>query len=122
MYIKKNSVIELIEKARNNELTSIKSYELAKLLNKQHKAVCRDIRQEIERIDIPGIDTSKIFISGVENDYRNRPRIVYTITTQGILHLLARYGRYDYHLRYHSANSLNNTENVSEHLYKRIDK
>ena len=77
------------------------------------------IRQEIERIDIPGIDASKIFISSVENDYRNRPRIVYIITAQGILHLLARYGRYDYHLRYRSADSLNNAENVSEHLYKK---
>ena len=99
IYVRKEkTVIELIEKARNNELTSIKSYELAELLNKQHKAVCRDIRQEIERIDIPGIDASKIFISSVENDYRNRPRIVYIIAAQGISHLLARYGRYDYHL------------------------
>lgn len=122
MYIKKKSVIELIEKARHNNLTSIKSYELAQLLNKQHKAVCRDIRQELERIDMPGIDTSKIFIPSVENDYRNRPRTVYTITAQGILHLLARYGRYDYHLRSSSADSINDNENASEHLYKRISK
>lgn len=119
MYRKKDAVIELIEKARQNKLTSMKSYELAVLLNKQHKAVLRDIRQELDRTDINGIDTSKIFIPEVENDYRNRPRTIYIITTQGILHLLARYGRYDCHLRYHSADSLNDSENVSEHLYSR---
>ena len=119
MYRKKNDAIELIEKARQNRLTSIKSYELAELLNKQHKAILRDIRQELERTDINGIDTSKIFIPDVENDYRNRPRTIYIITAQGILHLLARYGRYDSHLRYHSADSLNDSENVSEHLYSR---
>lgn len=58
----------------------------------------------------------------VENDYRNRPRTVYTITAQGILHLLARYGRYDYHLRSSSADSINDNENASEHLYRRISK
>lgn len=119
MYRKNKAVIELIKEARHNYLSVIKSYDLANLVNKQHKAVCRDIRQEITRIDMDGIDSTKMFIPTVEKDYRNRLRPVYLITSQGILHLLARYGRYDYQLRYCLTDLMKNMDNTSEHLYSR---
>ena len=77
----------------------IPSYELASMLNKDHKAVTRDIREELYRMDMYEIDTSEMFVADWEKDYRNRPRIYYRINSDGVLHLAGRYSRYSYNIR-----------------------
>lgn len=119
MYIVKRNITELIKELRHNYRAVVKSYELAEITGKQRSSVNRDIRQEINRLDMDGIDTSKLFIETTERDYRNRPRKVFLITSQGVLHLLARYGRYDYQLRYDLTELMKEMDNISEHLYRR---
>ena len=77
----------------------IPSSELAAMLNKDHKAVTRDIREELYRMDMYEIDTSEMFVADWEKDYRNRPRIYYRINSDGVLHLAGRYSRYSYNIR-----------------------
>lgn len=119
MYIVKRNITELIKELRHNYRAVVKSYELAEITGKQRSSVNRDIRQEIERLDMDGIDTSKLFNLVYERDYRGRNRPVYIITSQGVLHLLARYGRYDYQLRYDLTELMKEMDNISEHLYRR---
>lgn len=77
----------------------IPSYELASMLNKNHRAVTRDIREELYRMDMNEINTSEMFVADWEKDYRNRPRIYYRINSDGVLHLAGRYSRYSYNIR-----------------------
>ena len=119
MYIVKRNITELIKELRHNYRAVVKSYELAEITGKRSNIVNRDIRQEISRLDIDGIDTSKLFIETIERDYRNRTRTVFLITSQGVLHLLARYGRYDYQLRYNLTELMKEMDNISEHLYRK---
>lgn len=92
---------KLIDKALDEFNTNgyIPSYTLAHLLKKQSYIVMRDIRQELEREDIPDINTSEMFILCNEVDQRNRPRDFYKITYLGVLHLAGRYSRYNYTYR-----------------------
>lgn len=69
----------------------IPSYELASILNKDHKAVTRDIREELYRMDMYEIDTSEMFVPDWEKDYRNRPRKVYYLSGLALTQLISRW-------------------------------
>lgn len=96
----------------------IPSYELAAMLNKDHKAVTRDIREELYRMDMYEIDTSEMFVADWEKDYRNRPRIYYRINSDGVLHLAGRYSRYSYNIR----KAMINEHRMLNLVYKKSEK
>jgi hypothetical protein len=101
MFINHTKFNDLINIALNecNRNNCIPSFRLAKILNKRHKNVMRDIREELDREDLQSINTSEMFKLTIgENDNK---RIVpyYEISHDGILHLAGRYSRYSYNIR-----------------------
>ena len=90
-------VDDILLKRRSN----IKSSELANIIGKQHKIVLRDIRIELTRkvLEDEDINAKEMFILSKEHDIQNQKGPIYIINSDGILHLLCRYGRYIYKIR-----------------------
>ena len=100
MYKKNTDVINLIKNIMDLGRVTITSRELANITNKNHRAVLRDIREEIERLTDDGVNTNILFSESTWKNKRGQTYPQFQISSQGVLHLLARYGRYNYQLRY----------------------
>ena len=97
-HMKFNDLIDLAlnECDRNN---FIPSFRIAKLLNKQHKHVMRDIREELDREDLQNVNTSEMFKLTIGENDNKRVVPYYEISHDGVLHLAGRYSRYSYNIR-----------------------
>ena len=90
-------VSQMLDKCEKRDTKRIWSYELAKILGKVHKAVMRDIREELEReIDF---DLTDCFWFDTYLDSYGRLQPAYTINAEGVLYLAGRYSRYNYKIR-----------------------
>lgn len=99
MYRQNGGVKQLIDDILLNRRSNIKSSELAKILGKQHRIVLRDIRQELEREDLGNLNMKEMFVLSEEPNARNQWHPFYFINPDGLLHLMCRYGRYNYKIR-----------------------
>ena len=100
MYIKNRRIIELVRTISSDKRYYITSMEFAKILGKRHSNVTRDINQEIERLEEDGRNVDKLFILSEYTTTQNKILQSYRITANGLFHMIARYGRYSYKLRY----------------------
>ena len=77
-----------------NELTTITqmtSLEVAEITEKQHSHIMRDIRDEIEKLELQRISTQSIFGLSEYQDKTGRTLPMYVLTREGVLQLAARY-------------------------------
>lgn len=116
MYKKNKNVIKIVNSIINMGRITITSRELSEITGKEHRNVTRDIREEIERLSEDGIETSRLFVLSSWENSRGKNYPEYQITSQGILHMLARYGRYNYQLRY---DLMDIASKLDYHLFKR---
>ena len=97
MFVNNMKFNNLIDEALKecNENTFIPSFRLAKLLQKQHKHIMRDIREELDRAEMENFTMGLFTLTTGLNDNNN---IVpyYKITYDGVLYLAGRYSRYNY--------------------------
>lgn len=101
MFVNNMNFNDLIDEALKecNQNKFITSFRLAKLLNKRHKNVMRDIREELEREDIQSVNTSEMFKLTIGENDNKRVVPYYEISYDGVLHLAGRYSRYSYNIR-----------------------
>jgi hypothetical protein len=99
MYKQNGGVKQLIDDLLLERRSNIKSSELAKVLGKQHRVVLRDIREELEREDLGNLNVREMFVLSEEPNSRNQWHPFYFINPDGLLHLMCRYGRYNYKIR-----------------------
>ena len=93
-------VRQLIDDILLKRRRNIKSTEFANIIGKQHKIVLRDIRIELTRKVLEeDINMREMFILSKGRDIQNQKSPIYIINSDGILHLLCRYGRYIYNVR-----------------------
>lgn len=77
-----------------NELTTVTqmtSLEVAEITGKQHSHIMRDIRDEIEKLELQRISTESIFGLSEYQDRTGRTLPMYILTREGVLQLAARY-------------------------------
>lgn len=101
MFVINMNFNELIDKALEecNQNKFIPSFRLAKLLQKQHKHIMRDIREELDREDLQNVNTSEMFKLTIGENDNKRVVPYYEISHDGVLHLAGRYSRYNYNIR-----------------------
>lgn len=101
MFVNNMKFNDLIDEALKecNENTFIPSFRLAKLLQKQHKHIMRDIREELDRKDLQNVNTSEMFKLTIGENDNKRVVPYYEISYDGVLHLAGRYSRYSYNIR-----------------------
>ena len=119
MYTKNTDAINIVKNIMDLGRVTITSRELAKITNKNHRMVLRNIREEIERLTNDGINTDILFSESTWRNGRGRVYPQYQISSQGILHILARYGRYNYQLRY---DLMEIASSLDYHLFRRWGK
>lgn len=100
MFVNNMKFNDLIDEALKecNENTFIPSFRLAKLLQKQHKHIMRDIREELDRSDMENFTVGLFTLTEGLNDNNNMVPF-YKITYDGVLYLAGRYSRYNYRTR-----------------------
>ena len=99
MYKQHGEVKRLIDDLLLERRSNVKSSELAKILGKQHSVIMRDIRIELTRKVTENINVKKMFVLSEESNTQNQTYPIYIINSEGLLHLLCRYGRYNYKVR-----------------------
>ena len=119
MYTKNTDVINIVKNIMDLGRVTITSRELSEITGKEHRNVTRDIREEIERLSEDGIETSRLFVLSSWENSRGKNYPEYQITSRGILHMLARYGRYNYQLRY---DLMEIASSLDYHLFRRWGK
>ena len=72
-------------------VTQMTSLEVAEITGKEHKSVLRDIRDEIEKLELQRISTESIFGLSEYQDKTGRTLPMYVLTREGVLQLAARY-------------------------------
>ena len=93
----------------------VTSLEIAEIIEKEHKTILRDIRNEIKQLGDEKAENN--FVLGYYKDKNNQDRPMYNITKIGALQLAA---RYDAVVRYNliervmelSKNEINSTGNI----------
>ena len=103
---------ELVKKEIHEIVTSL---EIAEIIEKEHKTILRDIRNEIKQLGDEKAENN--FVLGYYKDKNNQDRPMYNITKIGALQLAA---RYDAVVRYNliervmelSKNEINSTGNI----------
>lgn len=99
MYKQHREVKRLIDDLLLERRSNVKSSELAKILGKRHIHIMRDIREELEREDLGNLNVKEMFVLSEEPNARNQWHPFYFINPDGLLHLMCRYGRYNYKIR-----------------------
>ena len=99
-YKENEKIVELVRNLSDDKRYYITSLEFSKIIDKLHRNVLRDIRQEITRLEKDGVDVSSCFTESTYYNAQNALMPSYNITANGILKLTSRYGRYSYKLRY----------------------
>ena len=100
VYKENEKIVELVRNLSDDKRYYITSLEFSKIIDKLHRNVLRDIRQEIKRLEKDGVDVSSCFTESTYYNSQNSLMPSYNITANGILKLTSRYGRYSYKLRY----------------------
>lgn len=100
VYKENEKIVELVRNLSDDKRYYITSLEFSKIIDKLHRNVLRDIRQEITRLENDGVDVSSCFTESTYYNVQNALMPSYNITANGILKLTSRYGRYSYKLRY----------------------
>ena len=103
---------EIVKKEIYEIVTSL---EIAEIIEKEHKTILRDIRNEIKQLGDEKAENN--FVLGYYKDKNNQDRPMYNITKIGALQLAA---RYDAVVRYNliervmelSKNEINSTGNI----------
>ena len=72
-------------------VTQMTSLEVAEITGKQHSHIMRDIRDEIEKLELQRISTESIFGLSEYQDKTGRTLPMYVLTREGVLQLAARY-------------------------------
>lgn len=72
-------------------VTQMTSLEVAEVTGKQHSHIMRDIRDEIEKLELQRISTESIFGLSEYQDKTGRTLPMYVLTREGVLQLAARY-------------------------------
>ena len=72
-------------------VTQMTSLEVAEVTGKQHSHIMRDIRDEIEKLELQRISTESIFGLSEYQDRTGRTLPMYVLTREGVLQLAARY-------------------------------
>ena len=72
-------------------VTQMTSLEVAEITGKQHSHIMRDIRDEIEKLELQRISTESIFGLSEYQDRTGRTLPMYVLTREGVLQLAARY-------------------------------
>ena len=100
MFVNNMKFNDLIDEALKecDENTFIPSFRLAKLLQKQHKHIMRDIREELDRAEMENFTMGLFTLTTGLND-NNNVVPYYKITYDGVLYLAGRYSRYNYTYR-----------------------
>jgi Rha family phage regulatory protein len=72
-------------------ITKMTSMQIAEVTGKQHAHIMRDIRDEIEKLEVGGVSIESKFGLVEYTDAKGEKRPCYTLTKEGVLQLAARY-------------------------------
>ena len=77
----------------------ITSLELSGIMGKRHSNMLNDIKQEIEELQMLGMDVTELFTTSFYITRNNRRCLQFKISTNGILQLMSRYARRSFRIR-----------------------
>lgn len=77
----------------------ITSLVLSNIMGKRHSNMLNDIKQEIEELQMLGMDVTDLFTVSFYITRNNRRCLQFKISTNGILQLMSRYARRSFRIR-----------------------